>query len=114
MAIDWDEKVLQPSMSAGVFGEDVQPVYRPAGGGSFPIDAVFDQPFKGLVISADGEPNIATSQPTIGVRLVQFPSAPLKGDKIDITIKGQLVTYMVADVQPDGKGFALLPLLLAA
>lgn len=112
MAIDWDQNVLAPLMS--VFGEDVQPTYRPQAGGSFLIDAVFDQPFKGLVISADGEPNIATSQPTIGVRLAQFVADPLKGDKVDITVKGHVVTFMVADVQPDGKGFAVLPLLLAA
>lgn len=114
MAVDWDQDVLAPMMSSDVFGEAVQPTYRPAAGGSFPIDGVFDSGFKGLVISADGEPNIATSQPVIGVRLAQFSALPLKSDKIDITIKGQVVTYMVADVQPDGKGHAVLPLLLAA
>lgn len=124
MAIDWDEAVLAPSMSSDVFGEDVQPTYRPVAGGSFPIDAVFDEPFKLLVMQADGEPGIATAKPQIGVRQAQFDAAHaanltpattwLKGDKVDITIKGQVVTFMVDDVQADGKGFALLPLLLAA
>lgn len=114
MAIDWDEHVLAPLFA--VFGEDTQPVYMPAAGGSFAIDAVFDRPYKGLVLEADGEPAIATRAPVIGVRLAQFPADPLKGDKVVIAASqgfaGQ--TYMVDSVEPDGKGHCKLQLIIAA
>lgn len=110
MAIDWDAAVLAPLLS--VFGEDVQPTYMPAAGGSFPIDGVFDRPFKGLVIEADGEPGFATRKPVIGVRLAQFAADPVKGDKILIPSVPE--TYVVSDVRPDGKGWALLELMIAA
>jgi len=112
MAIDWDQHVLAPMMSAGVFGENVQPTFMPAAGGSFPIDGVFDRPYHGLVLEADGEPGFATRKPVIGVRLSQFTVDPLKGDKVFIPSVPE--TYIVSDVRPDGKGHAVLELMIAA
>jgi hypothetical protein len=109
MAIDWDKHVLAPMMSSDVFGEDVQPTFLPAAGGSFPLDGVFDRAYKGLVIDADGEPEIATREPVIGVRLSQFPQEPLQGDRILIPSVG--LTFMVSNVEPDGKGWAMLRLV---
>lgn len=114
MAIDWDENVLGPLF--GEFAEDTQPVYMPAAGGSFAIAAIFDRPYKGLVLEADGDPVIATRAPVIGVRLAQFAADPVKGDKVVIAaaqgFAGQ--TYMVDSVEPDGKGHVKLQLIIAA
>ena len=104
MAIDWDGLVLQPGFA--VFGEDVQPTYTPQTGSPFPIDGVFDNPYKGLVIQDDGLPVVATREPLLGVRLAQFASPPIKGDQVHIASVNQ--TYRVSDVHPDGKGWAKL------
>lgn len=109
MAIDWDEMVLAPMMSADVFGENIQPTYRPAVGGSFQIDGVFDAPYLGLAMGPDGEPVAALQQPVLGVRLAQFAVLPLQGDQITIASTGK--TYVVANVEPDGKGWAKLILM---
>ncbi len=109
MAVDWDKDLLAPIMSSDVFGEDVKPIFHPVTGGSFPIDGVFDRPYKGLVVEADGEPAIATREPLLGVRLSQFPTAPLQGDTVVLAGAG---TYVVTSIEPDGKGWALLRLNL--
>jgi hypothetical protein len=67
---------------------------------------VFDDAYKALVIQADGEPAIAAVDPVIGVQVELWPVQPLKGGTILIPRTG--VTYMVADVQPDGHGWAKL------
>lgn len=110
--IDWDAAVGAPLMA--VFGEDLKPVYRPAAGGSFEIDGIFDDAFKALVMGQDGDPEIATVDPVMGVRLAQFPVGhpPLQGDKV--TVPGVARNYMVANVEPDGKGWAKLRLNLTA
>lgn len=111
MAVDWDELVLAATFA--VFGEDVQPTYTPAATGvGFLIDGVFDRPFKGLVLEADGEPGFATRKPCIGIRLAQFPADPVKGDKLFVPSVPE--TYLVSDVRPDGKGWALLELMIKA
>lgn len=110
MAIDWDAQVLAPMMSQDVFGEAA--TYTPPGGAAFPVDVVFDRPYKGLVLAADGEPVIATREPVAGVRLVQFTTPPVKGGKLAVPSVPE--TYMVNDVQPDGKGWAKLMLTIAA
>lgn len=110
MAIDWDDLVLQAEFA--VFGEDVQPVYTPQTGSPFPIDGVFDNPYKGLVIQDDGLPVVATREPMLGVRLAQFVSPPVKGDQVHIASVGQ--AYLVSDVHPDGKGWAKLMLAKTA
>lgn len=105
--IDWDAAVMAPCMA--VFGEAEQPVYTPVGGGGpFPIDGIFDDAYKGLVMGDDGSPEIATISPVIGVRLAQFAVMPTQGDTLTIPRLGRV--YMVDNVQPDGKGAAKLTL----
>ena len=107
--IDWDAKVLGPSLS--VFGEDpsLQPVYTPAaGGGAFPIDGVFDDAVRVTVLLDDGSPGFVTTDPMLGVRLAQFASPPLQGDKVRIPRVNS--TYLVSRVNPDGHGGARLDL----
>jgi hypothetical protein len=111
--IDWDAAVLAPCMA--VFGEDLKPTYQRASGGvPFDFDAVFDDAYLALVINADsGDPEIATIEPVIGVRLVQFGATPpKKGDTVTIPRVGK--TYLVSAVEPDGKGWALLRLTIKA
>jgi hypothetical protein len=112
VAVDFDQDVLAKIMDPSVFGEGVQPNYRPQAGAPFNIDGVFDRAYKGLVINADGEPEIATRTPTLGVRLAQFAAAPVKGDKVYVPSVPE--TYMVAAIHPDGKGWARLDLNIAA
>jgi hypothetical protein len=111
--INWDAEVLAPLMDAGVFGEAVQPNYRPSGGGAFDIDGVFDNAFLAdTLISADGIPEFQTVAPTLGVRLSQFQSYPQGGDKVFVPSVGK--TYFVSEVRPDGKGWARLILTLSS
>lgn len=110
--IDFDALVLAPCMA--VFGEDLKPVYtRAAGGAGFAVDAVFDDAFMALVVSADGVPEIATVEPVMGVRLAQFAGvAPVQSDQVVIPRLGK--TYLVTSVEPDGKGWVFLRLSLKA
>ena len=120
--IDWDALVIAPCMD--VFGEDLKPVYtRAAGGVPFEVVGVFDDAYDTLVLNAEsGEPEMATIQPVIGVRLSQFVAAqvaagltpqplPLQSDRLAIPRISK--TYLVTNVQPDGKGWAFLSLNLA-
>ena len=106
--IDFDALVLVPCMAT--FGEDLKPLYtRAAGGAAFAVDGIFDDAFMALVLSADGEPEIATIEPVLGVRLAQFSGvAPVQSDKVVIPRLG--ITYMVTSVEPDGKGWVFLKL----
>lgn len=104
--INWDAAVLGPVMA--VFGEDLKPTYLPLAGGGFLIDAVFEDAYAQLALDADGAPAIAASDPVIGVRLVQFPARPVKGDKVTLPRVGK--TYVVVDVQADSHGHARLVL----
>lgn len=109
MAVNWDALVLAPLMSSDIFGEDQQPLYIPASGAAaFPIDAVFDDAFKQLLLLGPDEPAINTTDPRIGVRLAQFPAVPVPNDKVSIASAG--ITFVVNSVQPDGKGHLVLQL----
>lgn len=103
--IDWGAVVIGPCM--GVFGETQKPTYTPPGGGApFAVDGIFDDAYMALVLQADGEPAIAAVDPVIGVLLSQWAVQPAKGGMLLIPSVG--ITYMVADVQPDGHGGAKL------
>lgn len=106
--IDWDAEVLGPLME--VFGEapDAKPLYqRAAGGVPFEIDGIFDDAFMSLMMAADGEPEIGTIQPVLGVRLAQFAGVdPVQGDTV--TVPRVAKVFVVVDPQPDGKGWAYL------
>ena len=108
---DIDADILAPMMDAGVFGENVQPTYMPAAGGSFPIDGVFDNAYLGMIADADGFPDWQTVNPVLGVRLSQFPSPPVANDKVQVASVAK--TYIVNTVKADGHGWAKLELTLA-
>lgn len=111
--IDWDALVLAPCMA--VFGEEpeMRPMYRrQAGGAPFPVDGIFDDAYLAVIMAADGDPAIATIDPVMGVRLAQFPAEPEQGDTVMIPRVAK--TYMVSNVQPDGKGGAKLVLTRTA
>lgn len=76
--------------------------YRPATGGSFSVDGVWEAAHKELDLG--GETVVSTVSPALGVRLVDFPVEPLVGDQFDR--EGN--TYEIDDVQPDGQGGAKL------
>lgn len=108
--IDWDAAVLAPLMA--VFGEEPSalPLYqRAAGGVPFAVEGVFDDAFMAVMMNADGEPDIGSVEPVLGVRLAQFGGVdPVQGDQVTIPRVNKV--FRVRDVQPDGKGWAYLPL----
>jgi hypothetical protein len=110
--IDFDALVVAPCMA--VFGEnpDQLPVFkRVATGATFPIDGVFDDTFANLVVvGRDGDPEIASAEPVLGVRLAQFGGLdPVQNDQVTIPRDGK--TYVVSSVEPDGKGWCFLRLM---
>lgn len=108
--IDWDTDVLAPMMDAGVFGENVQPVYTPKGCLPFSIDGVFDDAYVGLSLEG-AEPEFQTLSPVLGVRLAQFPAGttPNQGDTVRVASVN--TTYKVMSVKVDGHGWAKLVLM---
>lgn len=109
--INWDAVVTAPCMA--VFGEEQKPTYAaPGGGAPVEIDGIFDDAYTALIMAADGDPEIAATDPVIGVRLAQFPALPLQGGRLTLPRLG--VAYRIIDVRPDGKGWAKLILTLAA
>jgi hypothetical protein len=107
--IDWDALVVGPLVQA--FGEPI--AYQPAAGGaSFALTAVFDDAYLALMLGQDGDPEIVTIDPVCGVQLSQFTAAgralPTQDDRLTVSRVGK--TFMVANVEPDGKGHAKLRL----
>lgn len=109
MPLDLDALVIGPTVS--VWGEKGQgkpvPVYRPASGGAFEMDGVFDAQYSSIRFS-DGAA-ISTVSPMLGVRASDFPpsAGPLQGDRI--TIRNGI--YVVTDVNPDSHGWIKLILM---
>lgn len=110
--IDWDALVVGPCVS--VFGQPI--TFRPAAGGAFPITGVFDDAYLGVVMGTDGDPAIATIDPVLGVQLSQFTALGLADPDQDDTLTVDAVgkTYMVMNVEPDGKGLVKLRLTRTA
>lgn len=113
--IDFDSLVNAACLD--VFGEtpDLRPTYAPAAGGAAtPFDAVFDDAYEALMVNGDtGAPEIATLDPILGVRLAQFAAGhPEQGGVVVVPRLGK--TYRISNVEPDGKGWALLRLQLEA
>lgn len=107
--VDFDALVTAPCLA--IFGEeeDLRPTYTPSGGGAVTVfDAVFDDAYMALMMS-EGGPEIATVDPVLGVRLAQFPAGhPVQGGVVVVPRVAK--TYRVSNVEPDGKGWALLRL----
>ena len=90
--------------SGGAFGESIQ--YQPAAGGDLAVRGIFGAPYE------EADPNgieVQTTLPTIGVSLPELALlgvTPAQGDRV--VVRGD--TWLVADVQVDGEGWARLPL----
>ena len=109
--IDWDTAVLAPMMGAGIFGEALQPLYTPQGGGTpFNLDGVFDDAYVGLSIEG-AEPEFQTLKPVLGVRLAQIPAGVTLTAGDSVFIPSKSTTYKVMSVEPDGHGWVLLELM---
>lgn len=106
--IDWDALVVGPTVQ--VFGEPI--TYRPAAGGSFDLTAVFDDAYLAVVMGDDGDPEVATIDPVIGVQLSAFTALgqALPVDDDTLIVLRVAKTFMVVNVEPDGKGHAKLRL----
>lgn len=102
MSIDWDALVIAPTV--GVFGDDV--IYTPVGGAAFPITLVYDEGNKDLDLA--GGTGVNTSNPIVSGRLADFAVPPAQGDSVLIIKTGE--TFVVKDVEEDGKGAVKLPL----
>ena len=71
-----------------------------AGGAPFEVEGVWRAPHQ--VLDLGGAPTeVSTTSPSLGVRLEDFPSPPLKGDTF-VQVGG--ATWKVIDVLPDGPG----------
>ncbi|HEY2010534.1 MAG TPA: hypothetical protein VGH23_16210 [Rhizomicrobium sp.] len=95
MPFDWEGLAAAPCMDA--FGEPV--TYLPSGGGSLPIEGIFDKAYSELVIDEAGS-GITTVIPVLGILLSALPSSPRQGDKLQVASVN--TTYIVKEVRPDG------------
>lgn len=103
MALDWD--ALTHAAVSDAFAEPV--LYQPTGGAPLTISGVFDEAYA-EVQELDGVP-VSSVFPVLGVRLSQFGDTPPdSGDRLTIVRTG--TTYVVNNVNPDGHGWATLPL----
>lgn len=103
MALDWD--ALTHAAVSDAFAEPV--LYQPAGGGSFTIHGVFDEAYAEVQV-LDGVP-VSSVSPVLGVWLAQFGGTPPEaGDRLTLVRTG--TAYVVNNVNPDGHGWAILPL----
>ncbi|MBZ4256603.1 hypothetical protein LAN29_23820, partial [Mycobacterium tuberculosis] len=64
MGVDWDLHLLSPLH--GVFGDEHE--YRPRNGTPFTINGIFDRGYAQVAENLDGESEINTSSPMLGVR----------------------------------------------
>lgn len=103
MGIDWDQHLLAPLH--GMFGDPVE--YRPVGKPGFTINGIFDRAYTQVAENLDGDAEINTTKPILGVREEEFPQLPQQGDRLYIsTVAGKPheKLYAVSDVQPDSHG----------
>jgi hypothetical protein len=101
--IDWATKVVGKVMK--VFGEPV--TFRPAAGGSFTINGVFDGAYREVVVEDGNFPTSGTF-PVLGVSLADFTTPPLQNDQLMIVRTG--ISYIVREVRDDSHGHARLNL----
>lgn len=89
---------------ADTFGQAV--TYNPADGAPFSIVGIFDRHHEIVLDEVAKSESIgkghSTTAPVITVRLAQFATQPLQDDEVTIGSE----TFMVYDVQPDGRGMA--------
>jgi len=120
MALDLARLTLGPAMR--IFA--VRAAYLRAGEPAFWLPGVFDRQHA-EVFGADGAP-VSTLRVTLGVRLGAFPGGfePGQGDLVQLAFLGDravdlttppaagctVQSFVVADVQPEGEGGAVLVL----
>ena len=90
------------------------PSVSDAGSGPYEIVAIFDRhhvlvldQIKGSELSAPGH---STTAPVLTVRLSDFSIVPRQNDRFEIEAE----TFLIWDVQPDGRGMADVLLRVAA
>jgi hypothetical protein len=99
----WQEQTKEVMrICRDTFTTDV--AYDPKVGANFSIKGIFDAAYQQVEI-LDGAA-VQTVKPVVGVRLADFPSPPVEGDRC--TINGTL--YRIAVVAPDGEAGARLEL----
>lgn len=116
MGVNWDAHLLAPLHR--VFGD--QHEYRPTSGAPFDVNGVFDRGYVAASENLDGDADIHTTNPVLGVRDAEFIAAgramPVQGDRVFIkTVAGVVVNqlFVVADPQPDSHGGTKLVLTVA-
>ncbi|WP_339353678.1 head-tail joining protein, partial [Xenorhabdus budapestensis] len=98
MPIDWDKHLLAPLHKQ--FAEQVN--WRPKYGEPYDIMGVFDRAYTQQVGSLDGDSDINTTKPLLGVRDAVFKVPPKQGDKVFVYRAN--TEFIVSDVQPDSHG----------
>ena len=113
MGVDWDLHLLSPLH--GVFGDEHE--YRPRNGTPFTINGIFDRGYAQVAENLDGESEINTSSPMLGVRDAEFrklgKSQPAVSDRVFIkTVGGHIINqlFVVSNVEPDSHGGSRLVL----
>lgn len=105
MGVNWDKHILAPLH--GVFGDEHE--YRPTEGTPFTINGVFDRAYVQLLENLDGDSEIHTTNPVLGVRDAAFfgHALPAQGDRVFIRTVGGVpvnLLFVVSDPQPDSHG----------
>lgn len=107
MGINWDAHLLAPLHAQ--FGDEHE--YRPKNGIPFTVNGIFDRGYVQASENLDGDSEINTTKPVLGIRDAEFAAAgrafPVQGDRVFIkTVGGDPVNqlFVVADTQPDSHG----------
>lgn len=120
MGINFSKLVLRPCMTAFADPVTYNPLVSDPDREPFAIRGIYDdehdmlEDFEGDTRSFEGLDH-SSSRPVLGVRLAELPLIPKPGDEVTIRSKttGELETFQVWDVQPDGQGRADLILKVA-
>lgn len=99
MPVDFDKLVNKPL--SRIFGQTV--AYTPPSGGD-PVSASGVWWKAHQTVETDGESNFSSTAPTLGIRLSEWPVAPIQYGQVEVD--GQ--SYKIEEVQPDGEGGAKL------
>ncbi|AUT47009.1 hypothetical protein [Achromobacter sp. AONIH1] len=106
--IDFDARVNCSVSKA--FGEEF--LYEHKSGLSYPVTGVFHDGFRRQVFDSDGTPAMATSDPFVGVRMVELRE---RYGQNDILVRKKTgVRYRIAEPQPDGMGWINFKLKVSA
>ena len=95
MPMNFAKAVLGPGMK--VFARPV--TYTPPGGEPIAVRGVFDEAHEIIKTAGDGS-EYSTTAPVLGIRLLDWATAPVQGGTL--SIDGTI--YRVFDLQPDGEG----------